>query len=273
MPLYEFLVKNRDSILPVGKPPELDRQGCRKRGYVVAHFLSPHEWGRLETMPTFVVIKCDLEQADLDAYENIRKAWRDLLDYEVTGQNVNQGWYDVRVFEVNASPTGVNAISGDKATRIQGYLTRWGCINIVLGSNQVAFRFRLSAAVQSQEFWDISAEQLAAITFVINSYTNGVGTITVTVPQATKPEMVKLKIAERGGTLTNEAHPAYTFTIERGTILTNFRDDVKRKVEQIYMMQRYRFNTTLMDAAVAAGGVLTVTKAELLAALRDFQAE
>ena len=273
MPLYELLVKKQDSQLPDGAPPELDRQGCYKRGYVVSHFLSPHEWGSLEGLPAFVIIKCDLEQSDISTYENFRKEWKDQLDYEVTGQNVNQGWYDVRVFETNSSPTGVNAITGDKATRIQNYLTRWGCTAITVVTNQVTFRFRLSAAVQSQEFWDISAEKLAAITFVINSYTGGVGTITVTVPQATDPALVKLKIIERGGTLVTEAHPSHTFTIERGTILANFRSDIKRKAEQLYMMQRYRINESMMDAAVAAGGTLTVTKSELIAGLRDMQAE
>lgn len=273
MPLYEFLVKNRDSILPAGKDPKLDRQGCRKRGYVVAHFLSPHQWGNLEGLPTFVVIKCDLQEYDIAAYEDLRKAWRDILDYEVTSQSAAQGWYDVRVFETAASPSGVNAITGDKATKIQGYLSRWGCINIVVGTNQVDFRFRLSAAVQSQEFWDLTAEQLAAISFTINSYTNGVGTITVTVPQETNPATVKSKITERGGTLTNEAHPAYTFTIERGTILQNFRSDIKRKAEEVYMMQRDRINEATMDAAVAAGGTLTLTRAELIAAIRNMQAE
>jgi hypothetical protein len=39
------------------------------------------------------------------------------------------------------------------------------------------------------------------------------------------------------------------------------------------MYQRYRFSKSIMDAAEAAGGSLTLTKSELLAALVDKMAE
>ncbi len=266
----QLLIRNFDSTNP---DPDLDRQGCRKRGMCDAVMPDGHVWGRLEGLPKFVIIKCAITDEDLAPYVGLRKVWRDALDYEVTGQNINQGWYDVRVFETASSPSGLNAIIGAKASKIQGYLTRWGCINIVLGANQISFRFRLSAAVQSQEFWDVTAEQLAAVSFNIDSYTNGVGTVTVTVPQATKPEMVTYKILERGGAIVSAAHPVYTFTIERRTILQSFRSDIKRKAEQVYMYQQHRINEATMGAAVAAGGYLTLTKAELLAAIRNMAAE
>lgn len=268
--MREILVRNFDSTNP---DPVLDRAGCRKRGIVDAIMPGGHSWGSAERLPKFVVIKCDLTDADLAAYEGLRKQWRDSFDYAVTATRPAQGEYDIRIFEVNAGASGQNHIAGAKASKIEGYLNRWGCENVVVGTNQVTFTFVLWNAVRSVEFWDISAVQLAAMSFDLVSYASGVGTITVTVPQATNPQIVARKVAERGGTITNSAHPSYTFTIERSAILNNFRQDIKRKAEAIYMYQRFRFNTSTMDAAVDAGGVLELSKAQLLSAIRDMQAE
>lgn len=270
----EFLIRNFDST---NLDLERDRMGCRKRGMcdqICDDGVVPWDTFTEIKLPKFVVIKVPgLTSTEMDVYQGLRKVWQDNLDYEVTAQNANQGWYDVRVFETAVSPSGLNAIIGNKATKIQGYLSRWGCINIVLGSNQIVFRFRLSAAVQSQEFWDISAEELASISFSIDSYLNGVGTITATVPQYADPNFVKLKIIQRGGTIISDVHPVYTFTIERGTLLQNFRNDLKRKAQKVYMYQQHRINQATMDAAVAAGGTLTMTKAYFLASIRDMAAE
>ena len=270
MTIREILIRNFDSTNP---DPGLDRAGCRKRGICDAVMPEGHSWGTAEGLPKFVIIKCNLTDAELAAYEGMRKVWRDVLDYEITATRPATGQYDVRIFETAAGVSSQNAITGAKATKIEGYLTRWGCENIVVGTNEITFTFVLWNSVRSVEFWDISASQLAEMSFTLNSYSTPIGNITVTVPEATKPETVRQKITERGGTITTEVHPAYTFTIDHGTVLTNFRADVKRKAETTFMYQQHRIKSTVMDQIVAAGGVATLTKAQLIAAIRDMAAE
>jgi hypothetical protein len=277
--MAEFLIRNFDSTNP---DPNADRAGCRKRGICDAVMPEGHSWGTAECLPKFVIIKCNLTDAELAAYEGMRKVWRDVLDYEVTATRPATGQYDVRIFETAAGVSSQNAITGAKATSIQGYLTRWGCTNIVVGTNQVTFTFVLWNAVRSVEFWDITASQFATISFTLNSYSSvtGVGNITVTVAEKIDPkeinqqaQMVTRKIEERGGTVTVSTYPNFTFTIERSAVLTNFRNDVKRKAETTFMYQQHRIRATVMDQIEAAGGVATLTKAQLVSAIRDMAAE
>jgi hypothetical protein len=109
----------------------------------------------------------------------------------------------------------------------------------------------------------------------LNSYSSatGVGNITVTVQEAADPRMVRSKVTKRKGTITVEAHPSYTFTINRDDLIANFRQDVKRKAEETFMYQQHRIIASVMDQIEAAGGVATLTKAQLVAAIRDMAAE
>ena len=277
MPIREFLIRNFDSTNP---DPGLDRAGCRTRGICDAVMPEGHSWGTAECLPKFVIIKCDLTDAELAAYEGMRKIWRDVFDYEVTATRPATGQYDVRIFETAAGVSSQNAITGAKATKIEGYLTRWGCESVTAGTNEITFTFVLWNAVRSVEFWDISASQLATLSFNLDNYTAPIGTVTVTVAEKTDPkeinqqvQMVTRKIEERGGTITNTAYPNFTFTIDRTAILTNFRADVKRKAETTFMYQQHRIKATVMDQIVEAGGVATLTKAQLVSAIRDMAAE
>jgi hypothetical protein len=50
----EFLLRNFDSTNP---DPDRDRMGCRKRGMCDAEMPDGHEWGNLEGLPRFVILK------------------------------------------------------------------------------------------------------------------------------------------------------------------------------------------------------------------------
>jgi len=270
MPLKEILIRNFDSTNP---DPVLDLSGCRKRGMVDAIFDSPHEWGSQEGLPKFVVIKCDLTDADLATYEGFRMPWRDNFDYEIMATNPAQGRYSIRIFELNVSPGGANSIIGAKAAFIEGYLTRWGCTSIVVGTNQVSFNIALWDAVRSVEFWDVDATTLSNISFVLNSYSSqtGIANITATYPLSFQLQ-VSRKIVERGGTIISSGSTSTQFTIERSILLQKFSDDIKRKAQKIYMYQRFRVNSTQMDLIVASGGFIELTKAQLVSALLDSMA-
>lgn len=281
MALRRFLVINFDCT---NSDPNKDRMGCRKRGMVDAVFTAPKMFtGRQEKLPKFVIVECDLTDEELDSIHGMRKVWQDDLDYEVLpSSQPAQGVYDVRVFELNPGAINQNAIVGVKATRIRDYLIAWGCSNFSLSATDASFTFSLWDAVRSPNFWGVSALVLAGYSFQLNSFDpdQGIGNITVTLPLETEPEVINRqvlqatrRIEERGGTVVSVNYPAITFTLERNNILTKFRADVKKRVQQVYMYQQHRFNQTIMDAAGAAGGTITLTKAELLAGIRDLATE
>ena len=82
-------------------------------------------------------------------------------------------------------------------------------------------------------------------------------------------QTITRKITEKGGTLISQVYPNFVFEIERSDILTRFRADVKQRLEQTYMRHQYSIPQTDHDTIVAAGGIVTWTRAEFLSKLID----
>ena len=271
--MAEFLFKRFDYIHP---DPEKDRRGVHKKTDFINwkpdgfSFFS-HGNGPGSYLIDFVIVKVPgitLQEAEANDH---RKPWKDDFDYEIMAERKAQGEYDIRVFEKNAGAINQNAIAGAKAIKVRDYMVAWGCSNFSLSATDASFTFSLWDAVKSANFWEVNVLQFAGMSFNLNSYSGatGIGDITVTVPEDTQPETVIQKIEQRGGTVTVIAHPSYTFTIERSNILSKFRADVKLRAERIYTRHRYGISQANHDAIVAAGGIVTMTKAEFLSKLID----
>lgn len=82
-------------------------------------------------------------------------------------------------------------------------------------------------------------------------------------------DQITRKITEKGGTVISQVYPDFVFEIERSDILTRFRADVKRRMEQVYMRHQYGISQADHNAIVAAGGIVTMTRAEFLGKLID----
>lgn len=80
--MAEFLVK---AVSATHSDPEKDARGCYKRGDIVVSMPDGHEWGREETLPTFVVVKVpgiDHERAAkyLESTDSLRRKFRIRVD-------------------------------------------------------------------------------------------------------------------------------------------------------------------------------------------------
>jgi hypothetical protein len=272
----EFLIRNFDSH---NTDPDLDRTGCRKRGMCDQtcedDAIAWEGFSGLNLGVKFVVLKVPgLTAEEVSAYEGMRKVWRDNFDYTILATRPAQGEFDIKIFEVNKGASDQNLMTGAKLIRARDYLLQWGCSDFEELADGGSFTFSLWNAVRSVNFWGVTVTILAQLSFTLNSYSGatGIGNITVTVPES-MIQQAERKIAERGGTVTETVGTAITFTIDRSNVLTKFRADVKQRIEQTFMYQQHRINTATMDAAVAADGMLTLTKAELLAAIVDAAAE
>lgn len=74
-------------------------------------------------------------------------------------------------------------------------------------------------------------------------------------------------IQEKGGTIISNNYPQIVFDIERNDIATRFRQDIKEKAEQVYKRHQYSISEAEVDSIIAAGGIVTMTRAELLSKL------
>ncbi len=258
--------------------PEKDRRGCYKKGYPVS--IKPDGWyegnpnwhqSAYADKTRWIVV--EVTDATREELENYSLPWRDDFDYEILASRPAKGEYDVRVYEKNASPTGANAITREKVDR---FLTAWGCTNISAAANSVSFTFSLWNAVRSEGFWNVPLIQTKE-SFVLNSYSGGIGRITFTVipdafPNMTQEQLTQMitrKVQERGGSNLTVNYPAFTFDIERSDILTKFRQEVKQKGEGIYRRRQFALPASLCDSIAAAGGFASMTKAQLAAAIRN----
>ena len=282
--MAEILIKLADYI---HSDPVKDRRGVNKRGDIVARrpdgwSAGPH-WAQSQMCYAkagkFVLVKCpEIAIAEVETWAD---SWKDDFAYTIVSQNAAQGLYVVRVFEQNAGAAGQNNLTRAK---VETCLTKWGCTGLTFTTNSCEFTFSLWNAVRSESFWE---RDVSSVVFTLVSYssTTGIGRISANcnaiieqfvITHANDPQAeekikgeIGRKIPERGGTLIGWTGRILTFEIERSDILTRFRDDVKRKAEQTYMCRRYQVSAADVDAIVAAGGVITLTKAQVLAKLKD----
>ena len=273
--MAEFLFKKFDYT---HADADKDRRGVHKKCDVVnfkpdGFSLFPKGPGSYPADFIFIrVPELDIAEA------NYRESWRDDFDYEIVATRPAQGEYDIRVFEKNAGAINQNAIVGTKATKIRDYLLAWGCSAFSLSATDATFTFSLWDAVRSANFWDVPLIG-TKVSFTLNSYSGvtGIGNITVTPiegqwgdqTETQISQTITRKITEKGGTLISQVYPNFVFEIERSDILTRFKADVKRRMEQTYMRHQYGISQADHDAIVAAGGIVTMTKAEFLGKLID----
>jgi hypothetical protein len=278
--MAEFLFKRNDYT---NADPDKDRRGVHKK----TDFINwkpdgfsdfTHGNGPGSYLKDFIIVKVpEITFAEAEVSDN-RKPWRDDFDYQLVATRPAQGQYDIRVFEKNAGAINQNAIAGVKATKIRDYMIAWGCSNFSLSETDASFTFSLWNAVRSPNFWDVPLIG-TKVSFTLNSYsgTTGIGRITVAaiadqwgeLTENKISDRITRKITEKGGTIISQVYPNFVFEIERSDILTRFRADVKQRMEQVFMRHQYGISQADHDAIVAAGGIVTMTKAEFLGKLID----
>jgi hypothetical protein len=271
--MTEFILKRTDYT---HTDSEKDRRGVHKRTDIINYYpdgWSDHpNWAASSYPVDFVLIKVPGMTMEESQY---RDSWRDDFDYEVIATRPVQGEFDIRIFEKNDGASGQNAISGAKASKVRDYLQAWGCSAFSMSAVDATFTFSLWDAVRSENFWEVPLIG-TKVSFALNSYTpaTGIASVTVTIIDANvKPASVVQKIIQRGGTVTAQDATTVTFELNRSDLVTKFRNDVKRRMEQVYMRHQYAISNVDHDAIVAAGGLVTMTKAEFLSKLIDKMAE
>ena len=255
---------------------EKDRRGVHKPGDCVGFmpdgWSANPNWSVAQESKDFAVVRCPgITMVEAEA-ASLSRPWRDDLDYEVIAERPIQGQYDIRIFEKNAGAINQNSIVGVKATKVRDYLLAWGCSNFALSATDGSFTLSLWDAVRSANFWGVPALGLAGIVFTLNSYNSQTGIAQIDVNYGEtqiKPEVVIRKVEEQGGTVLSAGALNCVFTINRSDILTRFKADVKRRLEQTYKRHQYSISQSDLDAIIAAGGIVTVSRSVFLSKIID----
>jgi hypothetical protein len=261
--MAELLIKAVDAV---HVDVEKDRAGCYKKGYIVDIRPDGFLWGNKEQLPKFVIVKCP--EATPEECNSYKDSWKDDFVFNIESQNAAQGRYTVRVQSNAVSVTGSNQIT---LSKIDSFLTSWGCNNISFTAPYVQFDFRLAQAIQSGGFWDVPniAEK---VNFTVISYnsTTGVGRIQAVVTDSTiTAKQISSRITEREGTIVSSDHQTFIFDIERSSLFAKFKTDIKAKSEKIFCRRKYCFLPTDVDTAISMGGTVTLTKAQILSRIKN----
>jgi hypothetical protein len=227
-----------------------------------------HTWGTKEALPRFVRVICtSFTKAQLLPY---REKWFDNFDYTVLNANPNNATYEVRVFNTTDNASHDIPIT---LSKVENYLTSWGCTGIAVNEpRSVDFTVSLWNMVRSDGFW--SRENIDDfISFTLQNYDSGtgVGRILAVTPDGwqNNHSIVIDKIEERGGTIVSAVYPNYIFDIERSDILSSFKADVKRRLEQLYRKYRYYIEPSVVAYIVSQGGTITVNETQFWNYLKD----
>ena len=258
--MAELIVMARNNTHP---DPDIDRSGCFKKGDIVSVLddgRSANNSGL--TLPDFVVVKVNISLATAKAY---RDAWRSDLQFNILSSDLATDSYQISISNANAG-----SVAGITRSQVEDYLTKWNLNVVSINVNEVVFNASIYQAAISQAFW-LSPVDLLVFNEINYEQTGGVHTIT-TDYSAVPPkywDKVSKRIIGRGGTVLSDTNQVITWTIDRSTIRQDFQQEVKESAEYIWKTRRWSFSEADVDAAIAAGGVVTQTPSQVLAKLRD----
>ena len=260
--MAELLVRTLDNIHP---DPTIDRMGCFKKGDIVHVGEDGHGWGSKESLPDFVLVK--VPGVSLAAAIAYRDAWKSDLQFAVVFSDQATDSYQISISNTNA---GAGAIAGVTRSQVEEYLSSWGLSVVSINANEVVFNASIYDVAVSQGFWNLPVDRLV---FNELAYDQSTGLHTISTDYSSVPpkywHIPALRVSAFGGTVVSDSNQVLTWSVGRSVVRQVFQQDVKEKAEYIWKTRRWSFSPSDVDAAVAAGGVVTQTPAQVTAKLRD----
>lgn len=196
--------------------------------------------------------------------------WRNVIDYEVIGRNVPLDGYRIRVWSTKTSVSDQGVNSG-RITRaqVENYLNKWNGAVFSEATNGVIFDIKIYDMAISEGFWDYN---LSDTLFEEDSYDTNTGVHTITFHYSSMGlalQKVQKYIVSHGGTILDATGVYVQYSIPRSIVMSDFRADVKSKVEKILYRNQYYLANGAVNAIVSASGMMTATEAQLNTYIRN----
>lgn len=271
--MAEILVRAVNNV--VSPDADLDRRDGAKKGDVISVQPDGHQWGGLEGPPRFVLVKCP----GLD-HQNVRDrihSWDYDLAFNVIASDPAQDGFRIRATNQTESPSG-----GARLTRakVEAFLNAWGATVVNAGQGFVTFDVRILDSATSQQFWE-DYLPIDGIVFTEDGYDQATGLHTITMDYSAHPfylsspqraQQIARGAVQQRATFLVQGAGIITFSVHRSNVREAFRADVSRTLGT-WRKHRYHFSEADVDTALAQGGVVTLTNAQLLNKVLDRTAE
>ena len=266
--MAELLVKARSVA---NADPDKDRRGCYKRGDIVLAQPDGHEWGRMEGLPDFVVIRVP----GLTAAAAVARceSWDE--EYDVTVLQRNEALDGWRFKVVNLQRRASDGAGTPETERIRDLFERWGCTFVRRDPDGVVLDWRIVSGATSRAFLGGDPLNLGVV-IAETAYDRPSGWHTYTVDwSAATFERAGLVIVRRiaalGGEVLSTVGNTAIYRLHRDPVRNAFVQDV-RGAREMYKRRRFQVPETVMLQAEAAGGVLTLSATEVAALVVDHRA-
>lgn len=246
--------------------PDKDQSGCYKKGDIVVVMENGHIWGAEERPPHFVIVKCPGVAAS--TINNLRDEWLQFIDYEIIAQNAALDAARIKLFVT--VPGAINRF-GLTLDKVQTWFESWGGVHVSNTTNDVRFDITIKNAYKSAAFWGVDPEGInIVITETAYNSTTGEHTATIDITTSSvTAKQAKDRIEANMGVIIAFDNGVFTVTFSRTTMRDAFMADLRAKTLKTVVRRRWGFAASDVDTALAAGGVITVTAAQLAAKAID----
>jgi hypothetical protein len=251
--------------------PEVDRVGSYKKGDIIHVAPDSWQWGLKEGPPDFVIVK--VPGVSLAAAKQYMDEWRVSVSFSVVGSDPAVDGFRLALVNDTVSATGKSAIT---RAQVEAFLNDWNATVVNVQSNRVVFDVLIFAALTSVGFWGEFARIGAAnvVGFTEQSYDQASGVHIIAADYSdfpTKGKAVEAAIAAKGGALVSHdtENKIVVYQMTRADARAEFERDVYAKLHRVYKRRRFAFSEADVDAALLAGGVVTLTAQQAQAALID----
>lgn len=221
--------------------------------------------GAKETLPRFVRVY--ISDAAVSDIENYQAQWIRAVDWQIVNSDLVNDVHSLRLYATNPGTSGKGAIV---KSDIESLLLDYNCSITSDSANQVDFDVDVFMSLTSKGFWGIDAVKAMIFTYVSYTQSGGVHTIQADYSNTgVRPINIDRRVRKQGATIVSHSNEVIVFTIARSVLNAQLKSDVKSVLERSVQPQRYKLSSALVDVAMAAGGVTTITLADLQANLVD----
>ena len=248
--------------------PDQSKRGHAKGGIVVIQETGA-PWGGADGPPDFVRLTItDRTKAQVIQYID---RWDQLIDFRVDQHNPTPNdRYDVAVIAVNKRASdGFGGLTRDK---VETYLNGWNVTTQSAGQGEVNTRFFIGQVASSSSFFEAD---VSAVVFAELSYDSGTGVHQIQADySATSYNSTAVQArVESLANVVSHANSVIVYEVGRAAMLANMKNALRDDVEEWVAKRMWYFAPSEVDAAMAAGGIVSRTAAQVAPFLLDALAD
>ncbi|MCP4074619.1 MAG: hypothetical protein GY744_00360 [Gammaproteobacteria bacterium] len=261
--MARIIARNVDNVNP-NLNSVVDAEVNYKRGDIVSVLEDGSDLGTKVTLPRFIVIDvAGVTAGELTDYLN---EWKPTLKFTLLNTNAALDGFRVKMVLEN----GGSQYTVTKA-QVENWLTSRGVSIFSDAANEIVFDFVVGEYLQSTGFWGFSPVlSNLGITETAYRQTTGEHDLTIDFSGFTgNKQTAKSKLLELDPESLVVTNSQAVTTVTRNNARDHFYNSLREAFEKSKRRRQYYFSGADCDAATNAGGILTVTKAQVAAHILD----